>query len=61
MAHYVLSVAGSDPENRVMLYGFVIGELKILEKLQPHRIKASRNTLENHKNIILLFTKDMDK
>jgi hypothetical protein len=61
MAHDVLSVAGSDPESRGVLYDFVVEELKILEKLHPHRIKASRTTLENHKKIILAFTNDMDK
>jgi hypothetical protein len=60
MAHDVLSIAGSDPKGRNELYNFIVDELKLLEKIHPHRIKASRITLENQKDNILAFTLEMD-
>jgi len=60
MAHDVLAIAGSDPEGRKNLYDFIVDELKLLEKIHPHRIKASRITLENQKDNILAFTFEMD-
>jgi len=61
MAHDVLSIAGGSPESRSMLYDYIISELKLLEELHPHKIKATRTTLENRKDNILAFTLDMDK
>lgn len=61
MAHDVLSIAGSDPKSRSMLYDFIVEELKALEAIHHHRIRASRIALENQKNDILAFTFEMDQ
>ncbi len=61
MAHDVLSIAGSNPIERKELYDFIVAEIKLLEKIHPHRIKASRVTLENNRDNILAFTVEMDQ
>ena len=55
MEHDVLETAGSDPDSRRDLYDFIVQEIKALEIIHPHRIRAVRITLENHRDNVLAF------
>jgi hypothetical protein len=55
MEHDILNKAGPDPATRHELFDFVVSELKKLEELHPHRIKAVRITLQNQRNLLLAF------
>ena len=56
----VLSVAGPDAAERCALYDFLVAELRARESLCPHRIKPVRTLLENHRDDLLAFARQLD-
>jgi len=61
MHHDVLMMAGSPLEEREELYNFIVDELKVLEAIEPHRIKKVRVTLENQRDLVLGFVTVLDE
>ena len=55
MNNDILSAAGPDLRTRQQLYDFVVQELRTRESLCPHRIRAVRCMLENHRDNLLSF------
>lgn len=55
LQHDVLFMPGGSPEERRELYDFIVDEFKILEAIEPHRIKQVRATLENQRDLVLAF------
>jgi hypothetical protein len=56
----VLSVAGPDYAARCALYDFLVAELRARESLCPHRITPVRTMLENQRNDLLAFARQLD-
>jgi hypothetical protein len=56
----VLSVAGPDYAARCALYDFLVAELRARESLCPHRIKPVRTLLENQRDDLLAFARQLD-
>jgi len=61
MQHDVLYMAGYSPEDRSALYDFIVDEFRMLEAIEPHRIKAIRVLLENQKELALAFVEVLDQ
>jgi hypothetical protein len=56
----VLSVRGPDYGNRCDLYDWIVAELRSREPLCSHRIRPVRCLLENQRNALLAFAKQLD-
>jgi hypothetical protein len=59
LEHDILNKAGPTPDERRELYDFVVLEFKNLEKIETHRIKPVRITLENKRNMVLRFSEEL--
>ena len=55
MEHDILSISGSNPEERHEMYQFIVNELEKIEQLHPHRIKEVRTALVNQEKALLGF------
>jgi len=60
LRHDVLSVCGPDYTQRCALYDWLVGELRQRESHCPHRIRPVRCLLENHRDALLAFVKQLD-
>jgi hypothetical protein len=56
----ILAVAGPSAAERVMLYDFVVAELKARVPLCPHRIRPIGRALENQRDDLLAFARALD-
>lgn len=56
LEHDILNKAGSTPNGRRELYDFVVEEFGNLERIEAHRIKSIRTTLENKRDTVLRFS-----
>ncbi len=56
----ILALAGPSHEERVVLYDFVVAELKARQSLCPHRIGPVCTYLVNHRDALLAFAKQLD-
>ena len=56
----VLAVRGPDYAGRCGLYDWIVAELQTREAQCPHRIRPVRCLLENHRNELLAFAKQLD-
>lgn len=56
----ILALAGPTHEERVLLYDFVVAELKARQALCPHRIGPVYTYLVNHRDALLAFVKQLD-
>ena len=61
MEHDVFNKAGSNPEDRHLLFDFILDEFKVLAKLHPHCIRDVCNSLKNQRHILLAFTTVLDE
>ena len=59
LEHDILNKAGPTPDERRELYDFVVQEFKALERLETHRIKVVRITLENKWDMVLRFSDEL--
>ena len=57
----VLAVRGPDYPNRRQLYDWIVAELQQREPLCSHRIKPVRVLLENQRDSLLMFAKQLDQ
>ena len=57
----ILSATGPDYTTKCDLFDFVVNELRYREHFAPHRIGPLRKLLENHKDELLAFAKDLDQ
>lgn len=57
----ILSLNGPSYEDRCKLLEFVVEELRLRENMCKHRIEPVRKYLENHKDNLLEFVKEIDK
>jgi hypothetical protein len=57
----VLAVAGPDYANRCALYDWIVAELRIREPQCPHKIRPVRCLLENQRDALLAFAKQLDQ
>ena len=53
LEHDILNKAGPSPDERRELYDFVVEEFRNLERIETHRIKSLRITLENKREMAL--------
>ncbi len=60
LRHDIVALAGPPYEERVLLYDFIIAELKIRQALCPHRIGPVCTYLVNHRDALLAFAKQLD-
>jgi hypothetical protein len=58
--HDILALAGPSYEERVLLYDFVVTELKARQVLCAHRIGSVCTYLVNHRDALLAFAKQLD-
>lgn len=56
----ILALSGPGYEDRVLLYDFVVAELKARQSLCPHRIGPVYTYLVNHRDALLAFAKQLD-
>jgi hypothetical protein len=56
----ILALAGPRYEERVLLYDFVVAELKARQALCPHRIGPVYTYLVHHRDALLAFAKQLD-
>jgi hypothetical protein len=56
----VLAVPGPDYASRCALYDWIVAELRLREPLCPHKIRPVRCLLENHRDDLLVFAKQLD-
>jgi hypothetical protein len=57
----ILAVPGPDYANRCALYDWIVAELRIREHLCPHQIRPVRCLLENQRDDLLAFAKQLDQ
>jgi hypothetical protein len=57
----VLAVRGPDYAGRCALYDWIVAELRTREAQCPHRIRPVRCLLENHRDELLAFAKQLDQ
>ena len=57
----VLAVRGPDYAGRCVLYDWIVAELRAREAQCPHRIRPVRCLLENHRDELLAFAKQLDQ
>jgi hypothetical protein len=57
----VLAVRGPDYASRCALYDWIVAELQAREASCPHRIRPVRCLLENHRDDLLAFARQLDK
>jgi hypothetical protein len=57
----VLAVRGPDYAGRCALYDWIVAELRAREAQCPHRIRPVRCLLENHRDELLAFAKQLDQ
>ena len=57
----VLAVRGPDYAGRRALYDWIVAELQAREAQCPHRIRPVRCLLENHRDELLAFAKQLDQ
>ena len=60
LRHDIVALAGPPYEERVLLYDFIIAELKVRQALCPHRIGPVCTYLVNHRDALLAFAKQLD-
>lgn len=53
MQHDVLQLAGHSPEDRTMLYDFIVSEMDKLAVIHPHRISEILTSLKNQRGALL--------
>ena len=56
----ILALAGPCYDERVLLYDFIVTELKARQPLCPHRIGPVYTYLRNHRDALLAFAKQLD-
>ena len=56
----VLALAGPDHATRVELYDFIVAELRARESSCPHRIRPVRTLLEEQRDDLLAFARQLD-
>ena len=61
MEHDVFNKAGPNPEDRYLLFDFILDEFKALAKLHPHRIRDVCIGLKNQRHLLLAFTTVLDE
>jgi hypothetical protein len=61
LRHDVLAVRGPDYASRCRLYDWIVDQLKQRENECSHRIKPVRALLENHRDSLLAFAKQLDQ
>jgi hypothetical protein len=57
----ILAVAGPDYASRCALYDWVVAELRVREPQCPHKIRPVRCLLENQRDHLLAFAKQLDE
>lgn len=57
----VLAVSGLDYASRCALYDWIVAELRARESLCPHKIRPIRCLLENQRDPLLAFAKQLDE
>jgi hypothetical protein len=57
----VLAVHGPDYASRCALYDWIVAELQLREPHCPHRIRPVRCLLENHRQDLLAFARQLDQ
>jgi hypothetical protein len=57
----VLAVSGLDYASRCALYDWIVAELRVRESLCPHKIRPVRCLLENQRDPLLAFAKQLDE
>jgi hypothetical protein len=57
----ILSVPGADYASRCALYDWIVAELRVREPLCPHKIRPVRCLLENQRDHLLAFAKQLDE
>ena len=57
----ILAVSGPDYAHRCALYDFVVAELRVRERLCPHRLEPARKKLENQRDDLLAFAAQLDR
>ena len=57
----ILAVPGPDYANRCALYDWIVAELRIREPLCPQKIRPVRCLLENQRDHLLAFAKQLDQ
>jgi hypothetical protein len=57
----VLAVRGPDYASRCALYDWIVAELRAREAHCPHRIRPVRCLLENHRDDLLAFARQLDQ
>ncbi len=60
MQHDILPIAGGSPEERGMLYDFIVSELKLLETKHRHRIHDVVTYFKKQKPKLLAFAHALD-
>jgi hypothetical protein len=61
LQHDVLAVRGPDFTGRCALYDWIVAELRLREPHCPHRIRPVRCLLENQRDALLAFAKELDQ
>jgi hypothetical protein len=61
LRHDVLAVRGPDYAGRCALYEWIVAELRLREADGPHRIRPVRCLLENQRDTLLAFAKQLDQ
>jgi hypothetical protein len=57
----VLAVSGLDYASRCALYDWIVAELRVRESVCPHKIRPVRCLLENQRDALLAFAKQLDE
>lgn len=57
----ILAVRGPDYASRCALYDWIVAELRLREPLCPHKIRPIRCLLENQRDGLLAFAKQLDQ
>ena len=57
----ILAVPGPDYASRCALYDWIVAELRMREPLCPHKIRPVRCLLENQRDHLLAFAKQLDQ
>jgi hypothetical protein len=57
----ILAVRGPDYANRLALYNWLVDELRLREPRCPHKIRPVRCLLENQRDHLLAFAKQLDQ
>ena len=57
----ILAVPGPDYASRCALYDWIVAELRVREPLCPHKIRPIRCLLENQRDRLLAFAKQLDE